>query len=328
MNDDTAEFDEYSLKGEYTVHDIEAPIRADKYIAEYLRIFPRSQFKNRNVRILLNGSRIKQSKKVYNGDYLAVYYDNEEVPRDLIPEHIPLDILYEDNDVIVVNKKAGMVVHPAKGNRRGTLVNALLYYCNGLSGRFADDPVRPGIVHRLDKDTSGVLIIAKSADARNYLCNEFKRRRVKKTYYAVCKGQLSPSRGAITDNIARDPVNRKRFSCTASGGKQALTRYETAAASGNYSFLRVRPITGRTHQIRVHLSSLGHPIAGDPIYARKDPLHKTAGLMLHAYSLHVRLPNRNEASVFIAPLPLRFLIEFPDFIEFQDLLQMEKQSLK
>lgn len=328
MNKQLDDCENQSRKKEFRVKDLDTPIRADKYIAEYLHLFPRSQFKHRNVRIFLAGRRIKQSKQIQNGDTVTVWYEDEEIPPQLEAENIPITILYEDKDVIVVNKEAGMVVHPAKGNRRGTLVNALLYYCNGLAGRFSLDQVRPGIVHRLDKDTSGILIIAKSAEIRNYLSIQFKKRRVKKTYYAVCKGLPSPSSGTINDNIIRDPGNRKRFRCARSGGKKATTFYETIGTSGNYSLLRIRPITGRTHQIRVHLSNRSHPIVGDSVYSRKDQLHPSAGLMLHAASLQIRLPSREEASVFHAPLPGRFFDEFPGFDRFRDLPEKVRRSLK
>jgi 23S rRNA pseudouridine1911/1915/1917 synthase len=214
---------------------------------------------------------------------------------------------------VVINKAQGMVVHPGAGNRRGTLANALLFRRLCREGILVPPPsvftapadLRPGIVHRLDKDTSGVIIAAWDEKALAFLADQFKNRRVKKNYLALIPGTLKEAEGRIETLISRDRRDRKRFAVSATG-RIAITRYRTLRSWKSHSLLLLRPKTGRTHQLRVHLRHLGHPIAGDPVYGSVDPFFPDCGLMLHAKSLSLILPGQDEAQIFRAPLPERF----------------------
>jgi 23S rRNA pseudouridine1911/1915/1917 synthase len=223
------------------------------------------------------------------------------------PEPIPLDILYQDADLLVINKPAGMVVHPAAGNRHGTLVNAVLYHCPDLEG--VGGANRPGIVHRLDKDTSGVILVAKNDAAHRALQAQFQARLVRKTYWALVYGLLSPAQGEIVAPIGRDPRDRKRMAVTQSGSRPAATRYETLAsyrlpATGErLSWLACHPLTGRTHQLRVHLAYVKHPIVGDEVYGtRRKTAIRCPRQFLHAERISFRLPSTGEEVEFSAPL--------------------------
>ena len=199
-----------------------------------------------------------------------------------------------------------MVVHPAAGNETGTLVQALLYHCESLGDAYQDE-VRPGIVHRLDKDTSGVLIAAKHPQAQEFLARQFRKRSVSKKYYAVVKGALRAPAGQIEANIRRNPRHRKQFSTTETGGKAAVTRYRLVHRFGTaYSFVALEPHTGRTHQLRVHLQSIGSPILGDSVYSRVDAQFPEAPMMLHAYALSIIVPGSDTPRTFRAPLPEDF----------------------
>jgi 23S rRNA pseudouridine1911/1915/1917 synthase len=292
-------------------------LRLDRYVAEYRGILSRSQIKSRNLRGKINGREVKLSRPVKTGDRLEVSWADAE-PVDLIPEDIPLDIIYEDARTAVINKAQGMVVHPGAGNRRGTLANALLYRrlrregpgSPALVSPFenpgpASGGLRPGIVHRLDKDTSGVIITAWDEEALAFLADQFKNRRVKKSYIALVPGCPGEPEGRIETCIARDSRDRKRFAVSVRG-RTAITRYRVLRSWNSHSLVLLHPKTGRTHQLRVHLRHLGHPIAGDPLYGRADPLFPGSGLMLHARSLTLILPDHVEAQTFRAPLPERF----------------------
>lgn len=217
---------------------------------------------------------------------------------DVEPENIPLDVLYEDSDLLVLVKPRGLVVHPAAGITKGTLVNALVAHCGDLSGIGGVE--RPGIVHRLDKDTSGVMVVAKNDAAHSVLTRQFAGRVVKKIYLTLVHGRPSPS-STIDMPIGRHPMDRKRMAVVFSG-RPAVTEYERIEDLGDYSLLRVRLRTGRTHQIRVHLAWLGHPVAGDPVYCRRDPLG-LEGQFLHAACLGFTHPTTGQALEFEAPLP-------------------------
>jgi 23S rRNA pseudouridine1911/1915/1917 synthase len=263
--------------------------------------------KSRSVEAKLNGKAVKLSKPVRPGDVLELRWQ-DKIPETLEPEEIPLDILYEDSRTVVVNKAAGMVVHPGAGNHGGTLANALLFrrlQKNLLPGA---ETLRTGIVHRLDKDTSGVIIAAYDDKALAFLASQFKAGKTKKRYAALVFGTPVNAEGIIAGPLVRDPRDRKRFAVSAipGKGKASLTRYRVIRSWGDYSLVLVRPKTGRTHQIRVHLKSIGYPVAGDPVYGYKDLpfLHK--GLMLHAYSLEITLPDHELPSLFKAPLPPLF----------------------
>ena len=281
-----------------------APMRVDRYICEVLGILSRSQLRSRVAERAVNDRPAKASRMVHPGDRIVLLYDEPPEP-DIQPENVPLDIVFENASVVVVNKPQGMVVHPAAGNHTGTLVHGLLYHCANLAEAFTDDAVRPGIVHRLDKDTSGVMIAAKNAEAKEYLARQFRRKTVIKKYFALAKGMPRPRLGTIVAPVGRHPRHRKKIVVEAPHAKAAETRYKVLSAYGEYSFLSLRPMTGRTHQIRVHLQSVGCPVLGDPLYARRDGRFPEATLMLHAYSLSIELPGEETMSVFRAPLPDR-----------------------
>jgi 23S rRNA pseudouridine1911/1915/1917 synthase len=279
-------------------------LRLDRYVAEYKGLLSRSQIKARALRGKINGKAVKLSRPVQTGDFVELSW-NEDEPLNLIPEDIPLDIIYEDERAVVINKPQGMVVHPGAGNRRGTLANALYFrrLCRGRASVPAG--LRPGIVHRLDKDTSGLIIAAYDDEALAFLAEQFKTRKVKKNYIAIVSGVPKEETGRIETLIARDAANRKRFAVSARG-KTALTFYRVIKTWGGRSLLLLRPKTGRTHQLRVHLRYLGCPITGDPLYGFTDPLFSTAGLMLHAKRLVITLPGESAPRIFTSPMPERF----------------------
>ncbi len=279
--------------------------RLDTCLAEVLGIHSRSQLQHYQVRAASGGRSVKLSKKIRRGEQYEISYIEPQVP-DVRPEEIPLSLLYEDEDVIVVDKPQGMVVHPAHGNYSGTLMQGLLYYCATISDNFTERCNRPGIVHRLDKDTSGVIITAKHPRAQEYLASQFRRRKVRKIYYGIVKGRPPQGDGIVDAALTRDKMHRKRFCVTEHGGKKAVTRYRVEQTFEGYSLLRLSPRTGRTHQLRVHCAHIGTPILGDPLYSRKDNSFPDAGLMLHAYSLKIRLPRDQAEHVFTVPLPERF----------------------
>jgi 23S rRNA pseudouridine1911/1915/1917 synthase len=285
-------------------------LRLDRYVAEYLGLLSRSQIKARSLTGKINGKTVKLSRPVKRGDLVELVW-NEAPPLFIIPEDIPLDLIYEDERAVVVNKAQGMVVHPGAGNRRGTLANALYFRRLARRGAAVTQDVfspslRPGIVHRLDKETSGVIIAAYDDAALAFLAEQFKARRVKKTYAAIISGALEKKQGRIETYIARDSGNRKRFTVS-DRGKIALTCYKVVKTWSGHSLVLLCPKTGRTHQLRVHLRGLGHPITGDGVYGFADRLFPGASLMLHAKSLAITLPGHSEARTFRAPLPERFI---------------------
>ncbi|GHT91478.1 pseudouridine synthase [Spirochaetia bacterium] len=295
---------------------IPRPLRLDRYISEQLGLLSRSQIKIRSLEARLNGKAVKLSRAVNSGDSLELSWADPENTA-LLPEDLPLKVIYEDNRVIVVDKAQGMVVHPGAGNPGGTLANALLYRrlqrgrSNGITGnQIREDPsgggFRPGIVHRLDKDTSGVMIAAWDDEALAFLSDQFKRRRVRKTYAAIVQGVPREVSGCIETLICRDSRDRKRFAVSSDKGKSAITRYRVIRTWKGHSLVLLRPRTGRTHQLRVHLRYIGHLIVGDPIYGSADPFLSGATLMLHAKSLSIILPGNESPTIFKAPLPDRF----------------------
>ncbi len=279
-------------------------LRVDKYVADYLGLFTRSQLTQRAAEFLLDGRPIKPAKTVKTGSVLEIRYA-PAVEMKIEAEAIDLDIIYEDSRVIVVNKPQGMVVHPAAGNFSGTLVQGLLHHIEKLKERFPEREMRPGIVHRLDKDTSGVIIAAKDPDALASLSNQFAERRVKKRYLAVLRGYPAKLTGRITRPIGRDPRNRKKFTWKNPAGKTAETEYRCIRRLKEGGLVLLSPKTGRTHQLRVHMASTGHPILGDPLYGKRNKGDPDYTLMLHAYSLRIELPNGG-IRTFRAPLPERF----------------------
>ncbi|MCL2601283.1 MAG: RluA family pseudouridine synthase [Treponema sp.] len=302
---------------------VPAGLRLDRYAAEYLKILSRSQVKARGLHAVINGKAVKVSRLLKGGERLELSWDEAEAVF-LEPENLPLEVLYEDERVIVINKAQGMVVHPGAGNRRGTLANALLYRRLEQHKQHAADcapplaadaapntaSLRPGIVHRLDKDTSGVIIAAWDERALAFLADQFKARSVRKTYAALVRGCPRELSGSIDKKIVRSRSNRKIFTVSDTEGRASFTSYKVIRAWGGYSLLLLRPKTGRTHQIRVHLKHLGHPVLGDPLYGHSDPRFKKAPLMLHAKSLSLmlpdRLPGQENPVTFTSPLPDRF----------------------
>lgn len=303
MNDPTLGKEKKSLT--VTIDEGCGGMRLDAYLAAVVKLCSRSQLSYYGIEAFHRGNEVKLSKKVQTGEEYLISYTEPSEP-DIRPEEIDLAILYEDDDVIVINKPQGMVVHPAHGNYTGTLVQGLMHYCGNLRRGFSEEPVRPGIVHRLDKDTSGVIITAKNRKAQEYLSAQFRKRRVEKVYYAVVKGRTPRQEGLIDKALVRDRQHRKRFTVSDEGGKNAETLYRLQHEQNGYSLLTLHPKTGRTHQLRVHCAHLGTPILGDPVYSRKDNKHPALGLMLHAYSLKIKLPVDGKEHTFTAPLPERF----------------------
>ena len=290
--------------------------RLDKYIASLPNGMNRSKLKSGVTEILVNGKKVKISQKVKANDQIDIQWE-DNIPDDITPEDIPLEILYEDENVTVVNKPQGMVTHPACGNWTGTLVNALLYHWGREAVKAvkegSDSEIlqarRPGIVHRLDKETSGIIITAKNRDSEEYLQKQFKDKSLQKEYICICCGKPKSRDGDIRTQIIRDPKNRHRFKAVidTDEGKFARTLYHCIATYGNYSLMRIRIKTGRTHQIRVHMKYLGCPILGDSIYAHTDSNFKDASLMLHSVQLKIKLPGKAEYTTFRTPTPERFI---------------------
>lgn len=297
--------------------DFSGNLRLDKYISELPNGMNRSKLKSGVTEILVNGKKQKISYKIKGGDHIDIEWE-DNIPTDIEPENIPLDILFEDSRVCVVNKAQGMVTHPACGNWNGTLVNALLYHWGRekipqLTEGNASEILsarRPGIVHRLDKDTSGIIITAKNRDAEEWLQGQFRtHRRIIKEYIAICMGRPQHKKGVIKTNIVRDIRHRRRFKAveTDGEGKYAESLYECIACYGEYSLMRVRIVTGRTHQIRVHMKYINCPILGDEIYGRPDRIFPHATLMLHARYLSIVLPGDKTPTKFRSHTPERFI---------------------
>ncbi|MDR0302280.1 MAG: RluA family pseudouridine synthase [Treponema sp.] len=278
-------------------------LRLDRYVSEILRLLSRSQIKARGLTAKINGKPVKLSRPVKQGDILELCWEDEPVQY-IIPQDIPLDIVYEDERCVVVNKAQGMVVHPGAGNRQGTLANAL-YFRRQKNNESKVIGLRPGIVHRLDKETSGLIIAAYDDEAHAFLAQQFKDRKVIKKYAAIICGTPKEKKGRIETFIARDPKDRKRFAVS-NNGKTAVTFYKVIKSWQNYSLVILRPKTGRTHQLRVHLRHIGHPILGDPVYGHADKNFPTATLMLHSKTLAIILPGETERRIFSSSLPERF----------------------
>lgn len=298
MDDSGGEWDVY----EWLVQNENAKNRIDKYIAEQLEgEASRSQVQlwiaDGYVRV--NGNPVKANYKVAPEDRVDLAIPEPEAVE-IEPEDIPLDVAYEDADVIVVNKPRGMVVHPAPGHASGTLVNALMHHCRDLSG--INGELRPGIVHRIDKDTSGLIMAAKNDKAHASLAAQLKEHSVTRRYYAVVHGNITHDQGTVDAPIGRDPQDRKMFTVTDRNSKHAVTHFTVVERFGDYCLLELQLETGRTHQIRVHMKYIGHPLVGDPMYGRSKGL-KMDGQALHAAVLGFVHPSTGEYMEFTAPMP-------------------------
>lgn len=277
-------------------------VRVDKYVAEAVPDLSRAAAQRLidEGRIRVNGAVVKASYRLEPGDAIAVEIP-PPVEASLAPEPIPLDIVYEDSDILVVNKPAGMVVHPGFGHAGGTLVNAVLAHCPDLAG--VGGKLRPGIVHRLDKDTSGLIVVAKGDAALRDLQAQFQGREVQKAYLALVEGHVSPATGLIDAPIGRDPRARKKMAVVPRGGREAQTEYRALEFYDAHTLVEAHPLTGRTHQIRIHMAFIGHPIVGDPVYGFRKQRAQAPRLFLHAARLGFRLPSTGEWREFQAPLP-------------------------
>jgi 23S rRNA pseudouridine1911/1915/1917 synthase len=279
----------------------EPGIRLDKYVTERCPELTRTQTQKliREGYITVNGGVARAGLKLDTGDRLTVKIP-PATPEILQPEQIPLNIIYEDDDLLVIDKPAGLAVHPAPGHPAHTLVNAVLSHLSSLPD--TGDWQRPGIVHRLDKDTSGVMLIAKNSDAYQNLTDQFRSRSVVKHYQVLVKGHLSPLDGVIEAPVGRDPRHRQRMAVVEeSKGREAKTGYHVIEYVGDYTLLEVKPETGRTHQIRVHLKAIGYPVAGDKIYGVKSPHLQRQ--FVHASLLGFKLPSTGDYVEFTSPLP-------------------------
>lgn len=302
----------------YTVpSDYSKTCRLDSYIAGLPGGMNRSKLKTGVKSITINGKAQKISYKVKPGDNILIEWE-DSVPEDIIAQPIPLEIIYEDINVCVINKPQGMVTHPASGNWENTLVNGLLYHwgrenIKGIKeGSISQQLVkrRPGIVHRLDKDTSGIIITAKNRDSEEYLQKQFQNHKfLVKEYICICCGIPPKKHDTITTQIIRDPRDRKIFKAVTDSneGKIAVSEYQCISTYGNYSLMRVRIKTGRTHQIRVHMKFINCPILGDPLYGKKDKQFPDATLMLHSRMLKIFIPDNKEKQMFKTSTPERFL---------------------
>jgi 23S rRNA pseudouridine1911/1915/1917 synthase len=273
-------------------------IRLDKYLIQVLPQSSRAYLQKliEQGYVLVNGQKAKASQKLSKSDRITV--ELPPSPGHPLAEPIPLTVIYEDADIMVINKPAGLTVHPAPGHPSHTLVNAILARCPGLT--ISNELMRPGIVHRLDKDTSGLIVVAKNDFAREYLAAQFKSRTVTKRYLVLVKGRLSPEQGIIEAPIGRDPRRRQKMAIVAAG-KEATTQYQVRKYLDNYTLVEVSPLTGRTHQIRIHLSAIGCPVVGDPIYGIKSA--HLDRQFIHAYRLGFRLPSTKQYQEFTSPLP-------------------------
>jgi 23S rRNA pseudouridine1911/1915/1917 synthase len=284
--------------------DRETPERLDKFLVEQLQEFSRSRIQGLIVDgfVDVNGHAAKKAGQTIEHGFNITVRIPPPTPTDLIAEDIPLDILFENDDLLVINKPAGMVVHPAAGHSSGTLVNAVLGYDPEIEGIGGEE--RPGVVHRLDKETSGLIVLAKNERAHRWLQDQFRLRQVEKTYVALVDGKPPTPSGRVEAHIGRDPSHRKKMAIVSeSRGREAISEYKTLESFDKHTLLEFHPLTGRTHQIRLHCEFLGCPIVGDQIYGRKQSTVKIDRHFLHAHRLKIILPGEKEPIFFEARLP-------------------------
>ena len=285
----------------------ESGLRIDRYLADHLDGQSRNSIQKliEEGLVLVNGNACRASYKLQEKDRIFVSVP-DAVLTELRPERIPLDILYEDDQLLIVNKPKGMVVHPAPGHNTGTLVNAIMYHCgkelSGINGE-----IRPGIVHRIDMNTTGSLIVCKTDAAHRFIASQIKEHSVHRVCRAIVYGHLNPTEGTIRTSIGRDPRDRKKMSVGVKNGRQAITHYrELARLKNNFSYVEFELETGRTHQIRVHMASIGHPILGDQVYGPKKSPYHLDGQTLHAMTIGFVHPTSKRYMEFTAPLPEYF----------------------
>ncbi|WP_018753218.1 RluA family pseudouridine synthase [Paenibacillus sanguinis] len=287
---------------EWVASPTDAKERIDKYVKQQLgEEVSRSQIQLwiEAGNLMVNGASVKTNYKLSPGDIICLTVPEPEAVE-IVPEDIPLDIYYEDRDVIVVNKQRGMVVHPAPGHASGTLVNALMFHCRDLSG--INGELRPGIVHRIDKDTSGLIMAAKNDKAHASLAAQLKAHSVTRKYFALVHGHVSHDQGTVDAPIGRDPHDRKMYTVIERNSKPAITHFQVVERLGDYTLLELKLETGRTHQIRVHMKFIGHPLVGDPLYGRSKGI-KMNGQALHAAVLGFEHPEDARYLEYSAPIP-------------------------
>lgn len=284
--------------------DKQTPERLDKFLVGQLQEFSRSRIQGliADGLVEVNGRAAKKAGQPLEHGFSVMVRIPPPAPTDLVAEDIPLDIVFENDDLVAVNKPAGMVVHPAAGHASGTLVNAMLGYDPDIEGIGGEE--RPGVVHRLDKETSGLILLAKNERAHRWLQDQFRLRKVDKTYLALVDGKPPTPSGRVEAHIGRDPSHRKRMAIVPeSRGREAISEYKTVESFGAHTLLEFHPLTGRTHQIRLHCAFLGCPIVGDEVYGRKKLSVEIDRHFLHAHRLKIVLPGEKEPRLFEAPLP-------------------------
>ena len=290
---------------EWIVEESDRAKRVDQFVRELAEDWSRTQIQTwiKEGRIVVNDRPVKANYKVEPGDHIRASIIIEQI--DIKPEDIPLDILYEDRDIIVINKRRGIVVHPAPGHYTNTIVNGLLYHYPELEEAF-HDRIRPGIVHRLDKDTSGVLVVAKNEAAKTALVNQLKSREVIRVYKAIVHGVIEHDYGTIDAPIGRDPKDRQQMAVTDHHSREAVTHFSVLERFKQYTYVECKLETGRTHQIRVHMKYIGHPLVGDPKYGPRKQTVPIDGQALHAAALGFKHPSTGKDVYFEAPLPEDF----------------------
>jgi len=278
--------------------------RLDKYLVSCLPEFSRSRLQGliRDNQVLVDGQVVTKTSHILNRGQKVVVTIPEPEPVGLIPEEIPLDVIFESDDLMIINKPAGMVVHPGAGHKTGTLVHAALAHAPELEGIGGE--LRPGVVHRLDKDTSGLILVAKNDRSHRWLQEQFRLRRVRKVYLALVDGTPPTPTGRIEAPIGRDPAHRRKMAVTTlQKGREAVTEYQTVETYAHHTLIEAHPLTGRTHQIRLHMAFLGCPIVADSLYGRRKPSLPLERHFLHATRLTIMLPGQMEEQTFTAPLP-------------------------
>lgn len=286
----------------FTIDEENVGLRLDAFLSDSIEGQSRSYIQKliEQEEVSVNGRSAKSNYKLRNGDLIEIHIP-DPIPLEVEAEEIDLDIVYEDEDVVVINKPQGMVVHPAHGNYTGTIVNALLSHCDNLSG--INGVMRPGIVHRIDKDTSGIIVIAKNNEAHVSLAEQLKEHSITRCYNALTEGRVKTEAGTIETLIGRNPKDRKEMAVVSRNGKRAVTHYKVLERFDNFTLIEARLETGRTHQIRVHMAHIGHPIVGDTVYGYKKQRFETKGQLLHARILGFVHPRTGEYMEFEAPLP-------------------------